>query len=92
VALLTRQALEQSIEEFWLASPGTAGLAQCTRKTQLTCLPAYLDPAIARQASYAWAALSSACHYHPYELGPTASQLSGWIETVGGLLAALGSA
>jgi hypothetical protein len=90
VALLTRQALEQAIEEFWMASPATAGLAGCTRKTQLTCLPTYLDPAIAHQISYVWAALSGACHYHPYELAPAAGQLSGWIDSVRALLAALG--
>jgi len=90
VALLTRQALEQALEEFWKASPGTAGLACCTRKTQLACLPTYLDPETAHQVSYVWAALSSACHYHAYELAPTATQLSGWIDTVGRLLAAVG--
>jgi hypothetical protein len=92
VALLTRQALEQAIEGFWKTSPATAGLGDCTRKTQLTCLPTYLEPAVAHQISYVWAALSAACHYHPYELAPTGSQLSGWTDTVGGLLVALGQA
>ena len=92
VALLTRQALEHAIEEFWCTSPETAGLAGCTRKTQLTCLPAYTDREVAHQVSYVWAALSSACHYHPYELAPTASQLSGWIEAVDNLIATLGLA
>lgn len=91
VALLSRQALEQALEEFWKTSPATAGLAGCTRKTQLACLPSYLDPELARQISYVWAALSSACHYHPYELAPTASQLTAWIDSVSRLLAAIES-
>ena len=86
VALLTRQALEQAIEEFWTANPATAGLVDCTRKTQLTCLPVYLQPHLARQTSYMWATLSSACHYHPYDLAPTASELRGWIDAVAELL------
>jgi hypothetical protein len=91
VALLTRQALETAIEELWQSSPATAGLTACTRKTQLTCLPAYLDPSVAREVGYAWAALSNACHYHPYDLAPTAAELSGWIDSVTRLLVTIGS-
>ena len=86
VAMLSRQALERALEEFWQASPATVGLCECTKKTQLTCLPTYLDPRLARQVSYTWAALSNACHYHPYDLAPTASELNGWIDDVATLL------
>lgn len=89
VALLTRQALEGALEEFWKSGPATAGLSDCTRRTQLTCLPGYLEPRLAREASYVWAALSSACHYHPYDLAPTGAELSGWINAVATLIAAL---
>jgi hypothetical protein len=89
VALLTRQALGTALEEFWKASPTTAGLCDCARKTQLICLPAYLDACLAREASYIWAALSSACHYHPYDLSPTAAELSGWIDAVATLLTSI---
>jgi len=82
VALLTRQALEKALDEFWAASPTTVGLAACSSKTQLTCLPAYLNSGTARQVSYVWAALSSACHYHAYDLAPTAGELAGWIGAV----------
>jgi hypothetical protein len=58
----------------------------CTRKTQLICLPAYLEPRLARDASYTWAALSSACHYHQYDLAPTAAELSRWIDSTAALL------
>jgi len=91
VALLTRQALEQGIEEFWATDPATAGLREATMKTQLTCLPEYLRPRLAREISYVWAALSSACHYHPYDLAPTGAELAGWIDTVAALLAAIKS-
>lgn len=86
VALLTRQALEKALDEFWAASPATAGLAACSNRTQLTCLPAYLNAGTARQINYVWAALSSACHYHPYDLAPTAGELDGWIGAVTTLL------
>jgi len=36
--------------------------------------------------------LSSACHYHPYELAPTAAELTGWIDDVEALVAELGQA
>jgi hypothetical protein len=75
VALLTWQALETALEEFWRASPSTAGLCDCTRKTHLICLPTYIDPRLAREIDYVWAALSSACHYHPCDLAPTAAEL-----------------
>jgi hypothetical protein len=91
VALLARQALEKAIEEFWQADPATSGLPTCTKRTQLTCLPAYLEPGLAREVSYVWAALSNACHYHPYALAPTATELSSWIEVVATLLNAVGS-
>jgi len=86
VALLTRQALENALSEFWAASPGTSGLAGCTRKSQLACLPFYLEARAAREAGYIWAALSDACHYHAYELAPTAAELAGWINAVDGLI------
>jgi hypothetical protein len=29
-----------------------------------------------------WAALSGACHYHPYDLAPTREELRGWRDVV----------
>lgn len=85
VALLTRQALEEALSEFWEVRLVTAGLSDSSRKSQLACLPFYLDARVAREASYVWAALSGACHYHAYELAPTAGELSGWIDAVAAL-------
>lgn len=86
VALLTRQALEKALCEFWAASPSTSGLGACARKSQLACLPFYLDARAAREAAYLWATLSDACHYHAYELAPTAAELAGWVNAVDRLI------
>ena len=55
-------------------------MSSCTMRSQLLCLTAYLDPGPARRAAYLFAALSRACHYHPYELAPTAAELTGWLD------------
>lgn len=89
VAFLTRQALEQSLSDLWAAGRETGGLSECVMRTQLLCLPAYLEPGLAREISYVWAALSNACHYHPYELAPTAAELSGWMTAVADLTASI---
>ena len=54
-------------------------MSSCTMRSQVLCLTAYLDPGTARRAAYLFAALSRACHYHPYELAPTAAELTGWL-------------
>jgi hypothetical protein len=88
-ALLARQAIEQAIASIWKAQADTAGLGSCTMRSQLTCLPSYIDAETAAQVAYTWAALSGACHYHPYELAPTATELINWIEDADQLLVRL---
>jgi hypothetical protein len=81
-ALLARQALESTLDALWhIRAPG---LEQCSARAQLICLPSYLgaDEELAERVSYTWAALSRACHHHPYELSPTSSELHEWIGTV----------
>jgi hypothetical protein len=85
-ALLARQALEEAIRTYWEVVPDTAGLVSATMRSQLICLPSYLDVATADQVAYTWAALSRGCHYHPYELAPIATELSGWIDDVESLV------
>lgn len=51
-------------------------------RAQLLCLRELADETTAERASHAWWALSRACHHHPYELSPTAAELSGWIASV----------
>jgi hypothetical protein len=77
-AFLARQALEASLEEFWRRQPRSVAIAGCPMATQLICLRTAVPLDVAHEASYTWAALSSACHYHPYELSPTAEELRGW--------------
>ncbi len=86
MALLTRQALEKALDEFWESTPATTGLSLCSRRSQFACLPSYLDIGTAREISYVWAALSDACHYHAYEVAPNAVELTGWINAVAGLM------
>jgi hypothetical protein len=86
-ALLARQALEQSVDSWWATLPETSGLERANMRSQMICLPAYLDEALAHQIAYTWAALSNACHYHPYELAPTSAELSSWIQDVARLVA-----
>jgi hypothetical protein len=75
-ALLARQALETAMAELWAANRQAIGLSAATLRSQELCLTAYLDPSTASRAAYLLAALSRACHYHPYELPPTAAELT----------------
>ena len=81
-AFLTRQALEGALDALWARR--APGVEASSARAQLLCLPYYLrdDRQLARQVSYAWSALSWACHHHPYELPPTSSELLGWLGTV----------
>ena len=75
VALLTRQALEQTLDDLWRwKAPGTQ---LASRRAQLLCLGPYIgDEALAQEVRYAWVALSRACHHHPYEVGAGAEELA----------------
>jgi hypothetical protein len=80
-ALLGRQALEQAVDDFWSAR--RIPLDSCPTRQQLICLREYLgDDDLAGRVHHAWNALSTACHHHPYDLAPTATELAGWIGAV----------
>jgi len=84
VALLARQALEASLEELW--TKRGVKIAWASERAQLLCLPVALgDRRLAADAAVAWSGLSRACHQHPYDLPPTAGELTGWLETVDAL-------
>jgi hypothetical protein len=83
--------LEQAIAGLWAGRPGADGLSGGTRRSQLLCLTAYVDEDVAARAAYLSAALSHACHYHPDELSPTASELTRWLNETAGLLPLLQS-
>lgn len=84
-ALLARQALEWGVAARCVEL--APAVAQCNVRTQLLCLPLVVDEELAHDVTHTWAALSHACHYHPYDLSPTASELAGWMDTVERLLA-----
>jgi hypothetical protein len=88
-ALLARQALEKAIAGLWAGRPEADGLAGRPMHSQLLCLTAYVDENVATQAAYLSAALSRACHYHPYELAPTASELTRWLNETADLVTVL---
>jgi hypothetical protein len=79
-ALLARQALEAAMADLWASNPQAAEMPSCPTRSQLLCLTAYLDPLTARRTAYLYATLSHACHYHPYELAPTAAELTSWLD------------
>ena len=90
---LVRQALEIALDEYWQRGDSSvATLANCSMETQMACLPEFIEPALARQAAYVWTALSGACHFHPYELGPTAEELDRWLDDVASFVEATSAA
>jgi len=80
-ALLTRQALEADLDDFWRRR--APGVEDCSARAQMLCLPSHLsaDPDLASRVSHAWSALSDACHAHAYELPPTSPELLRWLST-----------
>jgi len=81
-ALLARQAIEVAMTEMWASKRQAAGLSGSSMRSQLLCLTAYLDRGTASRVAYLLGALSQACHYHPYELAPTAAELVGWLDEI----------
>ena len=78
-ALLARQSLETAMDDLWRKRSPI--VRQCSTTAQLLVLPSYLrDQEAARDAAYAWSALSRACHHHAYELAPTAAELRSLIK------------
>jgi hypothetical protein len=90
-ALLTRQALEAALGDFWRSR--APGMEDCPLRAQLVALQLYVpDPHAARLAHHTWASLSHACHHHAYDLAPTASELRAWLDTVAQLVDGLDAA
>lgn len=86
VAFLARQGLETGIDEFW-DQIHLREMTSTTRFTQLACIGQYLDnDETVSGIRNAWGSLSRACHHHPYELAPTASELDVSLSQVEALL------
>jgi hypothetical protein len=73
-AALTRQCLEHTLDFFWRVK--APGMLETSLRDRWVCLPAYLgDKPEAREADFAWTALSNACHHRAYEVGLTQDEL-----------------
>lgn len=79
IAAAAPAALERAMESLWLAK--APAVASAPARAPLLCLRSFIDRRLALRADATWAALSRACHDHPYELPPTAAELAGWFET-----------
>jgi hypothetical protein len=89
-ALLALQALEASVRQLWRRH--ALEFRGGSLRTELICLRSYLDDApLAARTAHAWSALRRACHHHPYELAPTASELRGWFDVVAELERRIGA-
>jgi hypothetical protein len=80
-ALLARQALEATLDQYWIAR----GMPMDTRATlpKLICLAEFLgDADLAARVRSCWGALSDVCHHHAYELAPTVAELSVLLDVV----------
>jgi hypothetical protein len=73
-AALIRQCLEHTLDFFWRTK--APGMLETSARDRWVCLPAYLgDKPEAREADFAWTALSNACHHRAYEVGLTQDEL-----------------
>jgi hypothetical protein len=80
-AFLGRQALESALADFWRRR--APDMERHPYRTQLICLNGYMaDDGLVAETTFAWYALSRACHHHPYELDPTAEELGHWFTLV----------
>ena len=79
-AWLTRLALEQALDEYWLRVLPES--VNCGVRPQLLMLPQYAGASTAAGAAEAWYGLARATHHHAYDLAPTAAELRRWHELV----------
>ena len=80
VAVVTRAALELSLDGFWRRTQ--AEVVGAPARTQLLLLASYAGPEVSSAAAEAWSGLSRASHHHAYELAPTARELRDWLNGV----------
>ena len=82
-----RTALELAIDDRLKSS--LPGLGRIPMRARLLCLRSFTDPRTARRARSVWSHLCLGCHYHQYEMGPSADQVRSWRAEVAGLVEAL---
>ena len=87
-AVLIRQSLESTLNGFWTVR--ASGMLDTSFRDRWQCLPAYLgDRLQAREADFAWTALSQACHHRAYEVGLTQDELRTHLATARAFLEAV---
>lgn len=86
-AFLARRALEDAVMA-WCRTV-SVHLDRTTMRSKLIVIRVLHGEEIANVACAAWAGLSQACHYHAYELAPSAAQLRRLLDLVA-RVAALG--
>ena len=87
--LLTRQALESSLDRFWAwHSPD---LQRASTRAQLVGLAVFLEDDIltAGDAAHLWNTLSRSCHFDDNYLAPGATEVSDWLARAERLCAAI---
>ena len=78
---LARQALESRTDE--LLARRVRNVEEARYDARLLLLGEVLtDRELAKQTRFVWAALSSACHLHAYELPPPVSEVESWLDAV----------
>jgi hypothetical protein len=79
-AVLTRQAIETTLDAYWKKTSPQMRFASAADRW--VALPSYLgrDPVIPA-AEYAWSALSEACHQRAYDVGLTEAELRAHLRT-----------
>ncbi|MEU8671325.1 hypothetical protein AB0C71_31065 [Streptomyces anulatus] len=86
-AFALRIALEAAVCEALLASP--LGIGRTSARAKFLCLRGCTDAETARRAKAVWKLLCLGCHYHQYEIGPSAEQVRVWRREVDSVIALL---
>lgn len=76
--LLARQALEESLDDFWRAR--SPDLLHASMRAQLLCLgPLMNNQRDAADIDQLWGALSNACHFDPFQPIPGPTEVRAWL-------------
>lgn len=87
-AILTRQAMEAWLDDYWEAtSPGVCRVH--STRARFLLLQARLPPPAPARAFAAWWRLSEACHHYSHEIPPSPQDVLSWVEEAEAFAAAL---
>jgi hypothetical protein len=77
--LLTRQAMEAWLDEYWLVTAPEVCRVHSTR-ARFVLLQARVEPPVPARAYATWSRLSEACHHYSHDLPPSPEDVRTWIE------------